>query len=199
MNNRIFEIQRKTNETDITLKVNIDGLGNSSISTGIGFFDHMLTQVARHGFFDIDLKAQGDISVDSHHTIEDVGIVLGKSISKALGEKVGIKRYGSIIIPMDEALVLCSLDISGRSYLSFDGKFTVDKVGDFDTEMVEEFFRAIATNLGMNLHIKVIEGKNNHHIIEGIFKAFGKALDEATQIDTRICGVLSSKGMLEVK
>lgn len=198
MNSRIFEIQRKTNETDITSKINVDGVGISDITTGIGFFDHMLIQIAKHGFFDINIKAKGDTFIDSHHTIEDVGIVLGKCISKALGNKEGIKRYGSKIIPMDETLVLCSLDISGRPYLNFDAQFTVDKLGEFDTEMVEEFFRAVAYNCGMNLHIKVLDGKNNHHIAEGIFKAFGRALDEATEVDPRIRGVLSSKGMLEV-
>ena len=198
MNSRIFEIQRKTNETDITSIINVDGVGISDITTGIGFFDHMLIQIAKHGFFDINIKAKGDTCIDSHHTIEDVGIVFGKCISKALGNKEGIKRYGSKIIPMDETLVLCSLDISGRPYLNFDAQFSVDKLGEFDTEMVEEFFRAVAYNCGMNLHIKVLDGKNNHHIVEGIFKAFGRALDEATEVDLRIRGVLSSKGMLEV-
>ncbi len=189
-------IERDTLETKIKLQLNIDGIGYSHISTKVGFFDHMLVNMSKHGFFDIDLVADGDIEVDCHHTIEDVGIVIGQGIHKALGDKIGIKRYGQSIIPMEEALILCSLDISGRPYVNFDGNFTVPIVGDMQTEMVEEFFRAIAINCGLNLHIKILEGKNNHHMIEGIFKAFGKALDEATSIDPRIKGVLSTKGRI---
>lgn len=195
---RKAEIHRKTNETDIKVAIDLYGGGNFNIKTGIGFFDHMLSHISKHGFIDLDIDATGDLEVDSHHTIEDIGIVLGQSITKALGEKKGIKRYGSMILPMEEALVLCAIDLSGRPYLSFDAKFTVEKVGDMDTEMVEEFFRAICINGGVNLHIKVLSGTNNHHIIEAMFKAFGKALDEATQIDPRIEGVLSTKGILEV-
>ena len=194
---RTANISRNTYETKICLNLDIDGSGVSNIDTGIGFFDHMLTHIARHGFFDIDLSCDGDLDVDCHHTVEDVGIVLGKGIGEALGDKVGIKRYGSSIIPMDETLVLCSIDLSGRSVLVFDANFTVPALGMFDTEMVEEFFRALSSNCGMNLHIKALYGKNNHHIAEGIFKAFGRALDMAAQIDPRIEGTLSTKGMLE--
>ncbi len=194
---RIAQIKRKTKETDISIDFNIDGKGKASIDTGIGFFNHMLNHVAKHGFFDINLAADGDLEIDCHHTIEDVGIVFGKAISESLGDKSQIKRYGSAIIPMDETLVLCSLDLSGRPYLNFDVNFSNDKIGDMDSEMVEEFFRAVSTNGGMNLHIKLLEGKNNHHIAEGIFKAFANALDTATTIDNRIEGARSTKGLLE--
>lgn len=194
---RNAEITRNTAETKINMTFAIDGKGKNDIDTGIGFFDHMLTHISKHGFFDLRVKAEGDTYVDSHHTVEDVGIVLGKCISQALGDKKGIKRYGQAIVPMDETLILCAMDISGRPLLVFDPVFTADKLGDFDTEMVEEFFRAVSVSAGINLHIKMLEGKNNHHIAEGIFKAFGHALDMATQIDERIDGVLSTKGMLE--
>lgn len=194
--NRSTEIQRKTNETDIEMALNIDGSGKAEIDTGIGFFDHMLNSFARHGFFDMSLKVKGDLYVDSHHTIEDTGIVLGEAIKKALGDKKGIKRYGYFILPMDETLVLASLDLSGRPYLVFDAQFSTDRVGDYDTEMVREFFYAVTYAAGMNLHIKVLSGSNNHHIIEGIYKAFAKALDEATSFDARITDVLSTKGSL---
>ena len=194
--NRSAEIQRKTNETDIAMSLNIDGSGKADINTGIGFFDHMLNSFARHGFFDLSLKVKGDLYVDSHHTIEDTGIVLGEAIKKALGDKKGIKRYGYFILPMDETLVLASLDLSGRPYLVFDAEFSTDRVGDYDTEMVKEFFYAVSYAAGMNLHIKVLSGSNNHHIIEGIYKAFAKALDEATSFDARITDVLSTKGSL---
>ena len=195
---RRAEIKRDTFETKITMSIDIDGTGENSISTGIGFFDHMLTHISKHGFMDLDVNAQGDIEVDCHHTIEDVGIVLGKCIAKALGDKKGIKRYGFFILPMDEALILCSMDISGRAYLNFDVTFPTQKCGDMDMEMVEEFFRAVTANAGIDMHIKMLEGKNSHHIAEGVFKAFGKALDMATSYDDRIEGVLSTKGMLEV-
>lgn len=194
--NRSAEIQRKTNETDIAMSLNIDGSGKADINTGIGFFDHMLNSFARHGFFDLSLKVKGDLYVDSHHTIEDTGIVLGEAIKKTLGDKKGIKRYGYFILPMDETLVLASLDLSGRPYLVFDAEFSTDRVGDYDTEMVKEFFYAVSYAAGMNLHIKVLSGNNNHHIIEGIYKAFAKALDEATSFDARITDVLSTKGSL---
>jgi imidazoleglycerol-phosphate dehydratase len=193
---RSSEIKRKTKETDISMLYNIDGVGNYNIHTGIGFFDHMMTHIAKHGFFDFNLKCLGDLEVDCHHTIEDIGIVFGKCIKEAVGNKSGIKRYGSTIIPMDETLILCALDLSGRPYLNFDVNLTTNRIGTMDTEMVEEFFRAVAMNAEMNLHIKQLEGKNNHHIVEGIFKAFGKALDEATLIDPRIKGTLSTKGVL---
>ncbi|WP_448903576.1 imidazoleglycerol-phosphate dehydratase HisB [Eubacterium sp.] len=194
--NRVGTYSRKTNETQIDITFNIDGNGKANIDTGIGFFDHMLNNFARHGLFDLDVKVKGDLVVDCHHTIEDTGIALGIAIKQALGDKKSIKRYGSVILPMDESLVLCSLDLSGRPYLNFDAEFTVDKVGEFDTEMVKEFFHAIAYAVGMNLHIKMLESGNNHHMIEGIFKAFSKALDNATMIDERIEDVLSTKGSL---
>lgn len=193
---RVAYIERKTKETDISLQLNIDGKGNSNINTGIGFFDHVLDSIARHGFFDMDLEAKGDLEVDSHHTIEDTGIVIGQAIKDAIKDKKGIKRYGSAIIPMDETLILCSIDLCGRPYLSFDLSFSTTKVGDMDTEMVKEFFYAISYSTGMNLHIKLLSGENNHHIIEGSFKAFAKALDEATTVDNRIDGVLSTKGVI---
>lgn len=193
---RISEITRKTSETDIVLKLNLDGTGKSDIKTGIGFFDHMLNSFAKHGFFDLNLKADGDLYVDCHHTIEDVGIVLGQAIKNALGDKAGIKRYGSFLLPMDETLVMCAIDLSGRPYLNFGINFSTDRVGDFDTEMVKEFFYAISYSAGMNLHIKLIDGSNQHHIIEAAFKAFAKALDEAVSYDERIKGVLSAKGAL---
>lgn len=196
MRARVSNISRKTNETDIKMEYGIDGSGNNQIDTGIGFFDHMLNSFVRHGFFDMKLEVKGDLHVDSHHTIEDVGIVLGQAIKEALGDKEGIKRYGSFLLPMDEALILCSLDLSGRPYLVFNVDFTSDKVGYMDTEMVKEFFYALTYSAGMNLHIKMLEGSNNHHIIEAIFKAFAKALDEATRFDERITGVLSTKGAL---
>lgn len=194
--NRVGTYSRKTNETQIDITFNIDGKGKVNIDTGIGFFDHMLNNFARHGLFDLDVKVKGDLFVDCHHTIEDTGIALGIAIKQALGDKKSIKRYGSVILPMDESLVLCSLDLSGRPYLNFDAEFTVDKVGEFDTEMVKEFFHAIAYAVGMNLHIKMLESGNNHHMIEGVFKAFSKSLDNATMIDERIEDVLSTKGSL---
>lgn len=193
---RTAEFVRKTKETDISLSFNIDGSGKGDINTGIGFFDHMLDGFARHGFFDLKVNVEGDLAVDCHHTIEDTGIVLGNAIKKAIGDKKGIKRYGSCILPMDETLVLCAIDLSGRPYLSFEGDFTVEKVGYMDTEMVKEFFYAISYTAGMNLHIKVFSAGNNHHMIEAMFKAFARALDEATGYDSRITDVLSTKGSL---
>lgn len=197
MAGRIAYIERKTNETDIKLELNLDGTGQTKIDTGIGFFDHMLNSFARHGFFDLKLSVKGDLYVDSHHTIEDTGIVLGQAIKKALGDKKGIKRYGQRILPMDETLMLCALDLSGRPYFSYDMSLTVDQVGYFDTEMVKEFFYAVSYSAGMNLHIKQLDGSNNHHLIEAAFKAFAKALDEATLVDVRMKDeVLSTKGTL---
>ena len=195
-NERKADCVRKTKETDIALSLCLDGTGKSSVSTGIGFFDHMLEGFARHGLFDLKVSVEGDLAVDCHHTIEDTGIVLGNAIKKAVGDKCGIKRYGSCILPMDEVLVLCAIDLSGRPYLAFDAEFTTDRVGYFDTEMVKEFFYAISYTAGMNLHIKVLSGGNNHHVIEAMFKAFAKALDEATVIDPRITDVLTTKGSL---
>ena len=195
--NRIASIKRNTYETRIKMSLDIDGSGVNNINTGVGFFDHMLTHISKHGFLDLNIDCEGDLDVDCHHTVEDVGIVLGKCFEEALGDKEGIRRYGYAVVPMDEALVLCALDFSGRSYLNFDGRFTASSIGLFDLEMVEEFFRAVADNCGMTLHIKVLDGKNNHHIAEAMFKAFGKAVDMAVSIDERIDGVLSTKGMLE--
>lgn len=193
---RIVEYTRKTKETDIYLSFDLDGRGDAKVDTGIGFFDHMLDGFARHGLFDLNVKVTGDLVVDCHHTIEDTGIVLGNAIKKAVGDKKGIKRFGSCMLPMDETLVLCAVDLSGRPYLSFDAEFTTDRVGYMDTEMVKEFFYAISYSAGMNLHLKVITGGNNHHMIEAMFKAFAKALDEATIIDPRIIDILSTKGSL---
>lgn len=193
---RTADYVRKTKETDISLHLNLDGTGSSSIHTGIGFFDHMLDGFARHGLFDLKVNVAGDLAVDCHHTIEDTGIVLGNAIKEAVGDKMGIRRYGSCILPMDETLVLCAVDLSGRPYLVFDGEFTTDRVGYMDTEMVKEFFYAISYTAGMNLHIRVLSGGNNHHMIEAMFKAFAKALDQATVIDPRITDILSTKGSL---
>lgn len=193
---RTADYVRKTKETDISLHLNLDGTGSSSIHTGIGFFDHMLDGFARHGLFDLKVNVAGDLAVDCHHTIEDTGIVLGNAIKEAVGDKKGIRRYGSCILPMDETLVLCAVDLSGRPYLVFDGEFTTDRVGYMDTEMVKEFFYAISYTAGMNLHIRMLSGGNNHHMIEAMFKAFAKALDQATVIDPRITDILSTKGSL---
>ena len=189
-------INRKTKETDISLQLNIDGKGDYNIKTGVGFLDHMLESFARHGLFDLDVKCEGDLIVDCHHTIEDIGIVLGQAIKNAIGDKKQIVRYGSTILPMDESLVLVSIDLSGRPYLVFDYEFDVERVGYFDTEMVREFFYAISYSAGMNLHIKVLEDGNAHHVIEAIFKAFAKSLDYATIKDPRIADILSTKGDL---
>ena len=187
---------RNTSETQIQCEINLDGTGNATVDTGIGVFDHMLKSFANHGLFDLKIKVKGDLFVDSHHTIEDTGIVLGEAIKKALGNKKSIKRYGFHILPMDEALVLCALDLSNRPYLVYNANLTTNQVGYMDTEMVKEFFYAISYSAGMNLHIKQLDGSNNHHIIEAMFKAFAKALDEATKVDSRIVDVLSTKGAL---
>lgn len=193
---RKAHIVRNTRETKIVMDLNLDGEGKADISTGIGFFDHMLNSFARHGFFDLTVKVEGDLEVDTHHTIEDTGIVLGMGIKEAVGKKEGIKRYGSAILPMDEALLLCALDLCGRPYLVYDLTLDREYVGDLETEMIKEFFYAVSYAGEMNLHVKQFSGMNNHHIIEGAFKAFGKALDEAVSIDNRIQGVLSTKGSL---
>lgn len=197
MSDRNSVVERVTKETEIHMELNLDGSGKSKIDTGIGFFDHMLENFTRHGFFDMNLSVKGDLHVDSHHTVEDTGIVLGQAIKTALGEKQGIKRYGSFILPMDETLVLCAIDLSGRPYLSFDMDFTTQKVGYMETELVKEFFYAISYSAGMNLHIKALSGDNNHHLIEAAFKAFAKALDVACSYDQRIQGVLSTKGSID--
>ena len=196
MEKRIATIERKTKETNIKLSINLDGEGKTKIETGIGFFDHMLDGFARHGLFDLELTAKGDLDVDCHHTIEDTGIVLGKAIAEALGEKKGIKRYGSFMLPMDETLALCAIDLSGRPYLNFQADFTVEKLEDFDTEMFREFFYAVSYSAEMNLHLKIIDGGNNHHMAEALFKAFGKALDMATMEEPRMKDIWSTKGSL---
>lgn len=193
---RINKQHRRTKETDINLMLNLDGSGETQLDTGIGFFDHMLDGFARHGFFDLKVQVKGDLIVDTHHSIEDTGIVLGNAIRYALKDKKGIKRYGSCILPMDETLVLCAIDLSGRPYFSFEGEFTTEKVGYMETEMVREFFYAISYSAGMNLHMKILSGTNNHHMIEGLFKSFGRALDEATTKDPRIKDIMSTKGSL---
>ena len=174
----------------------IDGSGKSSVKTGIGFFDHMLEGFAKHGFFDLDCTVKGDLQVDGHHSVEDAGIVLGQAIAKAVGDKAGIRRYGYFILPMDDALVLCAVDLCGRPYLNFDCDFTTERVGELDTELVREFFYAVSYSAGMNIHIKKLSGSNSHHVIEAMFKAFAKALDEAVSYDPRVTGVLSTKGAL---
>ncbi len=196
MAKRMAEIKQATKETDISLELNIDGTGSSQIDTGVGFFDHMLTLFSRHGFFDLDLKAAGDIEVDYHHTVEDVGICLGQAISKACGDKAGIRRFGDVTIPMGESLVTVVIDLCDRPFLVFNVPLDKPKVGDFDAELVEEFLHAFANHSGATLHINLAYGSNTHHIIEAIFKALGRALDQATSKDERIQGVLSTKGTL---
>lgn len=189
-------IERKTAETDIFLRINLDGKGKSDIDTGIGFFDHMLVALSRHSFIDMELKVKGDLYVDTHHTVEDTGIVFGNALKEALGDKKGIKRYGSCILPMDEALILSAIDFGGRSYLNYNVNLTVERVGEFECEMLKEFFTAVANNAQMNIHLKQIDGSNNHHIIEALFKSFAKSLKDAVSIDGKIEGVLSTKGSL---
>ncbi len=190
------EIKRKTKETDIALSLQLYGTGKSRIETGIGFFDHMLEGFAKHGFFDLTCKVEGDLIVDGHHTVEDTGIVLGEAIKEAIGDKKGIKRFGSFILPMDDALALCAVDLSGRPYLSFECEFEAERVGYLDTQLVREFFYALSYSAGMNLHLKMLSGHNDHHKIEAMFKAFAKALDQAVSKDERIKEVLSTKGTL---
>ena len=196
MEQRIGSCTRKTKETDISLSINLDGRGKNRIDTGIPFFDHMLDGFASHGLFDLDVKVNGDLDVDSHHTIEDTGIVLGQAIAEALGDKAGIKRYGYFILPMDEVLALSAVDLSGRPYLKYDAEFTVPRLGTMDTEMVREFFYAVSYSAAMNLHLKIMEPGNNHHMAESLFKAFGKALDMAVSEEPRIQEVWSTKGTL---
>ncbi len=194
---RSFEMARKTTETDIRVGVGIDGTGNGTISTGIGFLDHMLTLFSRHGRFDLDVSCTGDTFVDDHHSAEDIGIVLGQVFRKALGDKKGICRYGDIILPMDEALILASVDISGRGMLRYSADFRTEKIGTFDTELVEEFFQAFAVNAGITLHIRQLDGRNSHHIAEGMFKAVARALRKAVAIDSGASTeVPSTKGVL---
>ena len=189
-------LHRTTGETDISISLTIDGTGRFEGTSGIGFFDHMLDGFARHGLFDLSVSVKGDLEVDCHHTIEDTGIVLGQAILQALGEKRGIRRYGNFMLPMDETLVLCAIDLSGRPYLNFSAEFTAEKIGALDTEMIREFFYAVSYSAAMNLHLKVIDGGNNHHMAEAMFKSFAKALDMAVAYDPRITDVLSTKGSL---
>ena len=196
MRERIGQVSRKTKETDISLSINLDGQGENQIDTGIPFFDHMLDGFARHGLFDLKVSVKGDVDVDSHHTIEDTGIVLGQAIARALGDKKGIKRYGYFILPMDETLALGAVDLSGRPYLNYQAEFTVPRLGDMDTEMVREFFYAVSSHGMMNLHLKILDGENNHHMAEALFKSFGRALDMAVQKEPRIEGAWTTKGSL---
>lgn len=193
---RESEVTRKTAETDIRIKLNIDGTGVSKVETGVGFFGHMLTLLAKHSLTDLEVCCRGDLEVDTHHSIEDVGIVFGEAISAALGEKTSIRRYGTAFVPMDEALAMVSVDLSSRPFLHYDVAFTASMIGDMESEMVEEFFRAVSVHAGITLHIRLMYGNNNHHIAEAVFKAFGQALRQAVEIDQRIPGVLSTKGML---
>ena len=196
MSDRKVTIERETKETKIRIALNLDGSGKSEIATGIGFFDHMLEGFSKHGFFDLDCKVDGDLIVDGHHSVEDAGIVLGQAILKAIGDKKGIKRYGYFILPMDDALALCAVDLCGRPYFDFDCTFETERVGAFETQLVREFFYAVSYSAGMNLHIRMLSGINDHHKIEAIFKAFAKALDMAVSFDERITDVLSTKGTL---
>ena len=193
---RTAELSRTTRETDISLALTLDGEGVGQIDTGIPFLNHMLELFARHGFFDLRVKAAGDLEVDYHHTMEDLGLVLGEAIARALGDKAGIRRYGSVILPMDEALILVALDLSGRPCLVYDVVAPATQVKDIDVRLFHEFFQALSVKAGMNLHIRMLAGAEVHHVIEGIFKAFAKALDQAVGIDPRVRGVLSTKGML---
>lgn len=196
MAGRIATVTRKTRETDISLTICLDGTGQYRIDTGVGFFNHMLEGFARHGLFDLEVTVKGDLNVDDHHTIEDTGIVLGEAILKALGSKKGIRRYGSSILPMDEALVMTAIDLSGRPYFVFNGEFLTEKMGDMGTQMVREFFRAVSVSAGMNLHMRILDGFNDHHKTEALFKSFAKSLDQAVSLDPRINDVLSTKGSL---
>ena len=196
MQNRIGSCVRNTKETQIELEINLDGSGEAAVDTGIPFFDHMLNGFARHGLFDLRVRVKGDLEVDCHHTVEDTGIVLGEAIAQALGDKAGIKRYGSFLLPMNETLALCAIDLSGRPYLNYDVCFTTEQIGTLDTEMIREFFYAVSYSAAMNLHVKILDGINNHHMAEALFKAFGKALDAATMEEPRLSGVWSTKGTL---
>jgi len=193
---RAAAISRQTAETKIELRLDLDGTGAAKIATGIGFFDHMLTLLAKHSLFDLEIAARGDLEVDFHHTVEDVGICLGKALHQALGDKAGIARYGSLTLPMDEALVTSALDLSGRAWFEFRAIFPTEKIGEFDSQLVEVFWQAVAANAGMNLHVVLHHGVNSHHISEGIFKATARALRQAVAIDARQPGVPSSKGTL---
>lgn len=193
---RTATVTRKTKETEITVSLNLDGKGISKIDTGIGFFDHMLTALSKHSFIDLEVSIKGDLYVDGHHSVEDAGIVFGEALKQALGGKEGISRYGSFVLPMDETLVLCAVDLCGRPYFSSDLRFTMPKIGELDSELIREFFYAVSYSAAMNLHIKQLDGSNNHHIAEAAFKAFAKALGMAVAKDPRIEGTLSTKGVI---
>ncbi|MEM8865105.1 MAG: imidazoleglycerol-phosphate dehydratase HisB [Planctomycetota bacterium] len=196
-NSRTAKVDRQTNETKISLEVNLDGSGEADVSTGVGFFDHMLDLLARHAAIDLNVKADGDLHVDQHHTVEDVGICLGQAVREAVGDKAGIRRYGHFTLPMDETLVTAALDLSGRHYLVFNAALPSPKIGDFDSELVEEFWRAFSGNALCNLHLVLHHGHNSHHIAEAIFKATGRALRMAVEHDPRMTGVPSTKGSLD--
>ena len=193
---RRVTLKRTTKETDILVTLDLDGSGHNDIYTGIGFFDHMLDGFARHGLFDLTVKVKGDLHVDCHHTVEDTGIVLGGAILKAVGDKEGLRRYGHFILPMDETLALCAIDLSGRPFLKYNAEFTADRLGDLDTEMIREFFYAVSYGGMMNLHLRILDGENNHHKAEALFKSFGKALDTATQEEPRMKEAWTTKGSL---
>ena len=193
---RVAIYKRMTKETDISVTIDLDGTGKSEIHTGIGFFDHMLHGFARHGLFDLKVDVKGDLEVDCHHTVEDTGIVLGEAVKKAVGEKAGIRRYGHMLLPMDETLALCAVDLSGRPHLKFQADFTNDKIGDMDTEMIREFFYAVSYSAMMNIHLKILDGENSHHMAEALFKAFGKSLDMATMEEPRLSEAWTTKGSL---
>ena len=194
--NRTASCTRTTKETDIALTLNLDGTGKTQIDTGVGFFDHMLDGFARHGLFDLTVKVKGDLDVDCHHTIEDTGIVLGQAILEAIGDKAGIRRYGHFMLPMDETLALCAVDLSGRPSLRLQSEFTAERIGDMDTEMIKEFFYAVSYSAKMNIHLRILDGENSHHMAEALFKSFGKALDMATLPEPRIQEAWTTKGSL---
>ena len=196
MSERAGRIERKTNETDILISLDLDGSGQADISTGVGFFDHMLNHIAKHGLFDLTVKVNGDLHIDDHHTVEDTGIALGKAFGAALGSRAGIRRVGNCAVPMDEALVACDIDISGRGFLACDLSYPVPKLGDYTTELTVEFFRAVAMNAGWTVHLRQLAGTNTHHIIESAFKAFARASSQAVQLDPRVVGIPSTKGSL---
>jgi len=196
MTDRTAKIERKTSETEIVLELNLDGAGHSQIATGVGFFDHMLELLAKHALFDLSVAAQGDLQVDQHHTVEDVGICLGQALKQALGDKAGIRRYGHFTLPMEETLVTTAIDLSGRYFLVFDASFPTAKIGDFDSELVEDFWQATSANALCNLHVNLHEGRNSHHISEAIFKCTARALRMAVERDPKILGIPSTKGTL---
>jgi imidazoleglycerol-phosphate dehydratase len=191
-------ISRKTKETDVEVELNLDGQGNVEVNTGIPFFDHMLSMIGKHGLMDLRIKARGDLEVDGHHTVEDVGICFGQALNQALGEKKGIRRYGSSLMPMDESLALVAMDISGRPYLVYDVDLPVETIGSYDTALTVEFLQAFVSTSGVTLHVKMLSGRNTHHMVEGIFKGLARALGEAVEINPRAAGIIpSTKGMLE--